>query len=69
MAKSKYEYIDIYLLKDEEGNTKGITFTEDYALELANAVGWEIQEKTVEARWFDEILEDIFAHGRYIIEL
>ena len=69
MAKSKYEYIDIYLLKDEEGLTKGVTFTEEYANELSEAMGYLVEEKTVEARWFDEILEDIFAHGRYIIEL
>ena len=69
MAESKFEYIDIYLLKDENGITRGATFTREYAEELANAVGYEIHDHTVEARWFDEILEDIIAHGRYILEL
>ena len=69
MAHSKYEYIDVFVLKDEEGQIKGVTFTNEYASKLSEAAGYSVEEKTVEARWFDELLEDVFAHGRYMMEL
>ena len=64
-----YEYIDLYLLKDKNGNTKSVTFTKDCAEELENAVGWTIQVATVEAKLFDELLEDVVGIARYLLEL